>query len=187
MTNKQVKALNIYVPYMAGEPAMATDTTGCASREPHDRRRMSSNTLPSAEYLAGFFDADGCVHAGVGGGEYACGVEKTRFQLVVATWTRDQPKAFHDRYGGNFNSNRVDGDDNPKTHRWCLSGVGAIDALEDLIPHLRLKRQQAEAMLSVLEDRKQIGDVRPIPKEHAENRVEVVKSIRRIKEEEKGV
>ena len=99
------------------------------------------------EYLAGFFDGEGCVST-----EKRSGGGRTRHvsvQVVQIVNFRHILEEYQRRWGGQIYSKGT----HPKRRRcltWHTSGNGARKMLTALLPYLRVKRKQARLALHLL-------------------------------------
>lgn len=88
-------------------------------------------------YTAGFFDADGCVGIYTKGEK---GYSYPSFRLIVTITQKQWMSIFWDwkeRWGGHFS-------DSSEAWRWQIYSRGACQFLQDVLPHLRVKRDQAK-------------------------------------------
>lgn len=95
-------------------------------------------------YLAGYFDADGCITAWLGDG----GCNNIHIQAVIAGRNVDLLQELELVYGGSLSQH----DSNSgKRHiwRWAMRGRKAIPFLKDILPHLRLKKRQVELAIGI--------------------------------------
>jgi hypothetical protein len=106
---------------------------------------ITSATGPSLQYLAGFFDGEGC---------FSCDVPRDKtsiqFRCTITTTREEEPQWFLDRFGGNLGSIDPEKDTHSKSWKWEASGQTARVATEALIPHLRGKREQASVFIDAI-------------------------------------
>lgn len=84
--------------------------------------------MKSIEYLAGYFDGEGCIYV----------PSKPPFGLVLKMGTGDEYalEAFKEAFGGSIRRAKVKKDYYKAINYWQLSGVQAQKALAKLHPHL---------------------------------------------------
>lgn len=93
--------------------------------------------MVSVEYAAGFFDGEGCIH-----------IARTIRVILGGCFQPDLLKRFSIRWGGAPVAQlyKRKGKARP-TVRWELTGSKAAAFLNDVLPHLIEKREQAEVAL----------------------------------------
>lgn len=92
-------------------------------------------------YFAGFFDGEGTISAGVTKRGMA------KFSVEVFQVRRAILDALCELFGGKVRVAREARGRQRRTHAWCLSGDGAERFLRTILPHLRVKRREAELAL----------------------------------------
>jgi len=109
-------------------------------------------------YIAGYFDADGCITAG-----FAGHMRSKNIRVAARISGRDGAmlEELEYVYGGSLtHSGSGRGEDYP-IWIWALSGRNTIiPFLKDVLPYLRLKKEQAELALEIA---RTIGEVAQIP------------------------
>jgi hypothetical protein len=93
----------------------------------------------STEHSAGFFDGEGCV---------AIVPKRHTYKLQVRVSQNDPavPHMFKDRWGGSITEYAQQGQRN-RNWVWVAENASAAQFLEDVLPYLIVKRQQAELAL----------------------------------------
>ena len=106
---------------------------------------------PPPEYLAGMVDGDGCIQASRTG----------KISLAICTVPPLVPTVAHMRWGGTLGQyGRRQGNPNARpAWVWRISGRSAVAAIEELRPHLLIKRAQASVALG-LADLVDVGNLR---------------------------
>ena len=98
-------------------------------------------------YAAGFFDGEGCILL------YKTANHKTstRYQFSVQVASVDKPSAdwFQSKFGGYISIRKDPRPNHRVLYTWSLMASGARDFLAQLLPYLKLKKEQAELILSV--------------------------------------
>ncbi len=94
----------------------------------------------SDQYIAGFFDGEGCIHIGT---YKAYGNIQHRLQISIAQNDVTVLQALADRFGGKLHpqGSRTA----MQWHLWCNK---AYDFLKAIYPHLILKKEQAELAIA---------------------------------------
>lgn len=98
------------------------------------------------EWVAGFFDGEGSI--GIyrnGSGTFHL---RTQITQNVSRATEEVLLALKNRFGGNLARMRGDIYRGKVAFNWQLNGVGAAAFLGVVLPHLRLKRDQAEIAIA---------------------------------------
>jgi len=101
-------------------------------------------TRENKAYLAGFFDADGCITASFS--------EESRIRVTARIAGRDDalPLELEFLYGGHFGQEEKGTSiGEGKFWVWGVGGQRLIRFLEDIMPYLRLKRRRAELALEI--------------------------------------
>ena len=106
----------------------------------------TSDRLP---YLAGFFDGEGCIHAFIRHPDMRRSATIShRVRIEVANLHKPILEEFCSLFGGRVTTRkRYDGGRTMWT--WYVQGQQAIPFLEAMLPHLWLKREQAECALEL--------------------------------------
>lgn len=97
-------------------------------------------------YLAGFFDADGCVCiARKKAQDYKRGVS---FRLIVEVSQKQRKilETFREFWGGSILVGK-------RCDRWLAYSTHALTMLQDLMPYLRMKKSEAEIALAFQEEK----------------------------------
>lgn len=100
---------------------------------------------PSIEYLAGFFDGEGCLYA-----QKESDRSIPSFQIRVSTTREEEPEYFHDRWGGSYYTHEPTNENHSQQWHWQATGETARIAVEQLLPHLRGKEEQAKLFLEAM-------------------------------------
>ena len=113
---------------------MGDDTAKDGPVEPDNRRQLLS-------YLAGFFDGEGCILARKRG-------NSAELALDVTQVSTEPLSMFCEEFGGavttQYRGTEV-------IYRWRLYGRARIElALQELLPYLRVKREQARLALELI-------------------------------------
>jgi hypothetical protein len=139
---------------------------------------MGANDLQVA-YLAGFFDGEGCISVARtdSGGTYS---------LIVTVSQMDgrDLEPFAERWGGKIVEHRRE---RPRKtyYQWGVGGSRALKCLQDLLPYLRGKRE--EALVAIKWPRwGRTGRGHTVSEEVVDQRREIRLSLKRIKREKKG-
>ena len=104
----------------------------------------------SPEYLAGFFDGEGCIdvqisYPAAGQSRFYC---RPRIRIAQAQSGRVVIDCPHQRFGGTLLERKAGNDRQQPSISWELLGKeGMVPMLELLIPYLILKREQAKLAL----------------------------------------
>lgn len=107
---------------------------------------------PSLEYMAGFFDGEGCVSAAIRKRRPAEADRKgPSYILTVSVYNtiKESAMPFQRRFGGSVLANHPER--TRPVWRWQIQQQPAGEALRVLIPHLRIKREQAELAIVLCE------------------------------------
>jgi len=140
-------------------------------------RKTKPRNRPTLAYLAGLFDAEGCI-----------GVhllkQKARRQPLhrlfcnVAMTEREGPEMFLERFGGEVQKPERRKGRQPM-HRWRIDANKAANFLEELRPFMRVKHQQADLALEL-----QSGWVRsnPTTREELARRERIRQEISKLNE-----
>lgn len=115
------------------------------SKDPHPGPRDDD---PSLEYLAGFFDGEGCVRFTT---TPVLSITNTDLGILAAIWRR---------FGGALKRSKSD-DRKPEwrtQYAWWVCGQRAVDAGNELIPYLREKRMQLLTMKTIYKTPKRDRD-----------------------------
>jgi len=99
-------------------------------------------------WAAGFFDGEGCVHAGF---ETAPkhGL-RTHLMVVVGQTVPGPLVAIHNRWGGSLRDRPARNPRHQHQWSWTLNGAHAAPFLRDVLPYLRVKREAAELALAYI-------------------------------------
>lgn len=100
----------------------------------------------SIEYVAGFFDGEGCVSVQSGG----------YLSVIISNRHRDILEMMQSRWGGIVYENGKSG-----TFQWKTSTREGCSFLHDLVPHLVVKKEAALAGIALAE-----LSVRRLPRDH---------------------
>lgn len=123
---------------------------GAAPRKKQWPRETRSKGNPTLAYLAGLFDAEGCVTVGLL-------KQKARRQPLhrlfckISMTDRAGPEMFLARFGGEIQKPERRKGRQPM-HRWRIDANKAADFLEEIRPFMRIKHQQADLALELQRD-----------------------------------
>jgi len=105
-------------------------------------------------YMAGFFDGEGCIMFSKPPAKYPhytsavvtiC--QKHFSDSEILLWR------FQETFGGNVRTSNVTNGGKPyKSLHWTLCGKEAVEFLYDILPYLVLKREQAEAVICAIQE-----------------------------------
>src|SRR4051794_32131990 len=96
-------------------------------------------------WAAGFLDGEGCFSLSKSSGK-GCH-ETTRNAALSACQIRKAPlEKLAGLFGGNVNVARTH-DKGQAIYQWCITGSQLVPVIEDLLPHLVGKRDEAQAVL----------------------------------------
>lgn len=110
--------------------------------------QMSGKFPTDLAYLAGIFDGEG--HVCINKMAQRKGMVAPFFHLDVGITNTDTDliSSLQDVYGGNVGQTGVKGQHRTNCFRWRLSGPKTIEFLKLILPHLKIKRRQAEIAIS---------------------------------------
>lgn len=106
---------------------------------------LTASDGPSIEYLAGFFDGEGCLYA-----QKESDRSIPSFQIRVSTTREEEPEYFHNRWGGSYYTHDPTAESHSKSWHWQATGETARIAVEQLLPYLRGKEKQAKVFLEAM-------------------------------------
>lgn len=101
---------------------------------------------PSIEYLAGFFDGEGCFSAEIPKGDEVIG-----FYMTISTTRGEEALFFKDRFGGCLHDHEGYGENHSHVFNWGATNATAKFAAERLYPHLRGKKEQCGVFIDAVE------------------------------------
>jgi len=128
----------------------------------------------SLEYLAGFFDAEGCISIPQRKGGLACGVNGTYPKIKVETEGRRELSLFKKRFGGNLSKGTRG------LWVWTITNKDEIlQFIKKIEPFLYLKKKQIKLMKEFLNLYTGIRGSK-VDKKTAERRVELSNKISRL-------
>ena len=99
----------------------------------------------STEYVAGFFDGEGCVNIS------ADRNNKPFIRILIVNTDNDVLEQFKEKWGGNITHNKRHKENWKRSYTWRLSHQKAINFLKDLEPHLIVKKKQTNLAISFYE------------------------------------
>jgi hypothetical protein len=91
----------------------------------------------STEYVAGFFDGEGCVN--ISTDRYG----KPYLRILVVNTDKSVLEKFQEKWGGDITHNKRHKENWKRSFTWRLSHTRAIEFLQDLEPFLIVKKKQA--------------------------------------------
>lgn len=106
---------------------------------------LTASDGPSIEYLAGFFDGEGCLYA-----QKESDRNIPTFQIRISTTREEEPRYFHGRWGGSYYTHEPTNENHSQQWHWQATGEEARIATEQLLPHLRGKKEQAKLFLEAM-------------------------------------
>jgi hypothetical protein len=96
-------------------------------------------------WAAGFLDGEGCFNLSKNSGR-GCH-ETTKNAVIHASQIRKAPlERLAELFGGNVNVMRVN-DKGQVIYQWCLTGSQLVPIIEELLPYLVGKQEEAQAVL----------------------------------------
>ena len=95
-------------------------------------------------YAAGLLDGEGCILIGVRKATY-----RARVNVGMTLPALPLLQSMQAEWGGGLSRSRVATERHAESWMWSLQGAPAAVLLEAALPHLRLKRPQAELALAV--------------------------------------
>ena len=98
-------------------------------------------------YLAGIVDGEGCVTV-----TYGTKAGHERIRLTISNTDRNLIDWLTSRVGGHISKTQSRGNRKP-AYQWEVYGSVAFDLLTLLLPHLKLKKRQAELCLQFHADK----------------------------------
>lgn len=104
----------------------------------------SNNFRMTDAYAAGLIDGEGCISIQ---GETKRGIYQPRIDVGMTAKAMPVLEALKNRFGGVINKTRPRLDKWEEAHVWRVFGKPMATCLEALLPHLILKKQQAELAL----------------------------------------
>ena len=103
---------------------------------------MTTEKAPSLEYLAGFFDGDGCICIYKQRNPNMARGHSYRLYISVTQKAPLILEVFKAQWGGSIH------DRSKYANIWMAYGQSALKALKELAPHLILKREEALLAIS---------------------------------------
>jgi len=129
--------------------------------------------MASLEYLAGYFDGEGCVCVSAG----SHGAKSLYLLITIQTGDPEIVQLFAEQFGGTCKAIANKPNASRQQYRWAIYGVKAQNALRQLLPFLIGKREVAElALIPVFGFRGKSC----VPKEEVERRNNVASKISTI-------
>ena len=108
-------------------------------------------------YLAGFFEADGCVNIGTRKGKQAATVSHF-LQVIIAQSDKDFLQRWRDKLDlGSLHKAGAGGLAKKEHWRWHLSDRQSEQLLNLILPYLDMKRDQAEIALAFMKTKSKGG------------------------------
>ena len=137
--------------------------------------------MASLEYLAGFFDGEGCITLCNGGRKY-------NLKCICANTVKESVELFQERFGGRIHPQRRPAG---KAHykmcwKWVADSRIGESFLKEILPYLRIKRKVAELALEFMrlplkpKGRLKNGDSRLLVKEEIQKQREHIVSRLRV-------
>lgn len=108
----------------------------------------------SKDYLAGFFDGEGCFSAQSSRGWMA------NFYITISTTKKIEAEIFKERYGGSLSENNTTNPDHSVFWTIRISGMDALETAKELQPYLIGKREQCDVFIEALENKRRYNDKR---------------------------
>ena len=93
------------------------------------------------QYAAGFFDGEGCVNC-------ASTRNNTYVRILIVNTNFEVLKTFQNTWGGDINLNYKAKSHWKQAYTWRLQPKAATDFLNEILPFLIIKNQQAEAAIA---------------------------------------
>lgn len=126
----------------------------------------------SLEYLAGYFDGEGCVSFTKAGTKYPS------LRIAVATADLEVLQEFFKRFGGSLSKEKQSGR-RRQMYRWYVCGGSrAQEILKELLPFLVAKRPQAE--LAMIPDFRQGKVGKRLTNEERRVRLDILEQVQAI-------
>lgn len=124
------------------------------------------NSGPPIQYLAGFFDGEGCFTTNGGG-----------LMMAIGTTKQQEPQMFADLFGGEVHKYVHEEEERSEWsdyYRWLACGRRAKMAAERMYPHLRGKQDQCRVFIEAIEHQLATSrtGLKGGRKEEAENKLE---------------
>ena len=113
-------------------------------------------------YFAGFFDGEGCIFIN----RFWSAARQKRFYALQITVTNTNPvplKLYQEIYGGALRYRKRNKSHEKSTATWTVKSAMAENFLEDMIPHLIVKKDEAEVALEYRKKCIKVGG-RPLTK-----------------------
>lgn len=104
----------------------------------------SSISSDDLKYLAGFFDGEGSISIYSLGYKYSCGVESTSLKVCITSNDKTQVEYFKDAFGGDIYSEDGNHLSDNTSWTWYAYSEEAEQFIQQIQPHLREKKQQAD-------------------------------------------
>lgn len=135
------------------------------------------NRSLSPEYLAGFFDGEGCVHCS----EYTQrGSRVVQFQIQIANSHEEIIKLIQTENGGSYELQHPSRLGKNKVWLWRIGGVASESFARLILPHTVLKKEQIELFLELRATVVRAGR-RHVSDEVWERRAELIAAIKAAK------
>lgn len=104
-----------------------------------------SEDVPTIEYLAGFFDGEGC---------FSCRLpdpdKPVQFIVTLSTTKETEACLFEQKFGGSVYMHNPNDGGHSTSWRWRCTGRQAKVVAEQLWPHLRGKKDQCETFVEAI-------------------------------------
>lgn len=134
--------------------------------------------MPTAEecaYAAGFLDGEGCIYVR---GPHGKAPHRSSYSICVGLGNDDiRPILFIQRlWGGSISPGPVRANGKCNS-RWTVTAKRATAFLQDVLPFLKVKREQAELVLELQTTKRKVGPWQPLDEEVVERWAEIKKSV----------
>jgi hypothetical protein len=125
------------------------ETNSSWSGSDHLQATITENGGPSVEYLAGYWDGEGCFSSSISDRK------APRFVVTLSSTNENIVCAFKERFGGSVTSYEPDNPNHSKFWRWSTGGGNARTFAETLLPHLREKQEQCRIFIDAVSYKQQ--------------------------------
>jgi len=112
-----------------------------------DSKSDPASEIAFVAWAAGFFDGEGCVHAGIEDGPRGL---RTHLMVVVAQVVPAPLVALQARWGGSLRDQPRRNPRHRHQWRWLLVGKNSGPFLAEILPYLRVKREVAALALAYI-------------------------------------
>jgi hypothetical protein len=115
----------------------------------HLQATITENGGPSVEYLAGYWDGEGCFSSNIPD------ENAPQFTVSLSSTHEDIIQTFKERFGGWISSYDPENPNHSKWWRWETKGGNARVFAETLLPHLREKQEQCRIFIDAISYKQQ--------------------------------